>query len=155
MTHAITYLPQTNHIICLTNGETSETGNYSDLLAKKGAFAEFIMQHITEEVEDVDELEELATQLADTPIAVEFTRTISRQRSRLSESGSIGSQTNLNELSRTESRESLRRRPSTSVRKISGVTRRSSVKVPQEKSKSCLLESPVHLKCFFFLTSYC
>ncbi|XP_019762197.2 multidrug resistance-associated protein 1 [Dendroctonus ponderosae] len=121
VTHGITYLPQTDNMYVLKDGEVSETGTYQELLEKKGAFAEFITQHITEEIEDEDELDELQEQLANTPIAKEITRTISRQRSRLSESGSIGSQ---NGLDRTESRESLRsngmkRKPSMSIRKMS------------------------------------
>lgn len=54
VTHGITYLPQTDNIYVLKDGEVSETGTYQQLLEKKGAFAEFITQHITEEVEDED-----------------------------------------------------------------------------------------------------
>ncbi|XP_066155170.1 multidrug resistance-associated protein 1-like [Euwallacea fornicatus] len=142
VTHSITYLPQTDKIICLKEGSISETGSYKELLSNKGAFAEFIMQHITEEVEDEDELDELQQQLEDTPIAPEIKRTISRQRSRISESASIGSQHGINGLGRTESRESLRsvksskRRPSMAMRKIS-TARKSSIK-PDTEGKETL-----------------
>lgn len=52
VTHAITYLPQTNNIVVLKDGEVTETGSYQELLEKKGAFADFLLQHISEDVED-------------------------------------------------------------------------------------------------------
>jgi ABC-type transport system involved in Fe-S cluster assembly, permease and ATPase components len=33
----------------LKNGQVSESGNYQELLAKKGDFAEFLISHIQEE----------------------------------------------------------------------------------------------------------
>lgn len=38
----------------MKNGEISESGTYKELIAKKGAFADFLIQHMTE-TEDVDE----------------------------------------------------------------------------------------------------
>ncbi|KAL1498301.1 hypothetical protein ABEB36_009120 [Hypothenemus hampei] len=144
VTHAITYLPQTNKIVVLTDGEITEIGQYEELLSKKGAFADFILQHITEQVEDPEELDEIEEQLANIPIAQELTRTISRQisrqRSRISESGSQGSQYELNGFSRTESRESLRsnksfqRTGSLSQRRHSNA-RRGSVKAAEKVGK--------------------
>ncbi|KAF7272715.1 hypothetical protein GWI33_014527 [Rhynchophorus ferrugineus] len=125
VTHAVTYLPQTDKIVVLKDGEISESGSYQDLLAQKGAFADFLLQHINEDVEDEEELDELQEQLGGAEIAEEvrnnLRRSISRQRSRISES-SLGSQQGLNGIGRTESRESLRsskRKPSVSSRKIS------------------------------------
>ncbi|ODM89209.1 Multidrug resistance-associated protein 1 [Orchesella cincta] len=46
VTHGITYLPQTDHIIVLKDGQISEEGTYKQLLAKKGAFADFLVQHL-------------------------------------------------------------------------------------------------------------
>lgn len=54
VTHGITYLPQVDGIVVLKNGEVSEMGTYKELLDKKGAFAEFLVQHITEADEDED-----------------------------------------------------------------------------------------------------
>lgn len=55
VTHGITYLPQTDKIIVIKDGEVSETGTYQHLLDKKGAFSDFLMQHITEAGEEDDE----------------------------------------------------------------------------------------------------
>lgn len=52
VTHGITYLPQTDKIFVLTQGEISENGTYQELLDKKGAFSEFLVQHIQDQVED-------------------------------------------------------------------------------------------------------
>ncbi|CAG9761169.1 unnamed protein product [Ceutorhynchus assimilis] len=120
VTHAITYLPQTDKIIVLKEGKASESGSYQELLEKKGAFAEFLMHHITEEIEDEEELDELEKQLCNTAVAHEIKRTISRQRSHLSESGSIGSQLNI--IGRSESRESLRSNKSGHRRRLSTLT---------------------------------
>lgn len=48
VTHGITYLPEVDNIIVLKDGEVSETGTYKQLLEKKGAFADFLLQHLNE-----------------------------------------------------------------------------------------------------------
>lgn len=55
VTHGIQYLPQVNHIYVLKDGEISESGGYQQLLDKKGAFAEFLIQHLQEIIEDDDD----------------------------------------------------------------------------------------------------
>lgn len=55
VTHGITYLPQTDNIVVLAQGKISETGTYDQLLKNKGAFSDFLMQHITEAAEHEDE----------------------------------------------------------------------------------------------------
>lgn len=52
VTHGITYLPQTDQILVIKEGEVSERGTYQELLDRKGAFSEFLLQHITEDVAD-------------------------------------------------------------------------------------------------------
>lgn len=52
VTHGITYLPHTDKIFVLKDGEVSESGTYHELLDKKGSFAEFLVQHIQEHDED-------------------------------------------------------------------------------------------------------
>lgn len=52
MTHGITYLPEVDNIIVLKEGEVSEVGTYKELIAKKGAFAEFLLQHLQERQDD-------------------------------------------------------------------------------------------------------
>ena len=44
VTHGIVFLPQVDNIIVLKDGKISEVGTYHQLIKKKGAFAEFIIQ---------------------------------------------------------------------------------------------------------------
>lgn len=46
VTHGITFLSETNNILVMKGGKISESGSYQELLAKKGAFAEFLMHHM-------------------------------------------------------------------------------------------------------------
>lgn len=55
VTHSISFLPQTNHIFVMVNGEISETGHYSRLLQEKGAFAEFLVEHMQNVSEEDEE----------------------------------------------------------------------------------------------------
>nr|CAD7261608.1 unnamed protein product [Timema shepardi] len=48
VTHSITYLPEVDLIVVLKDGEVTEKGTYKELLEKKGAFADFLMQHLQE-----------------------------------------------------------------------------------------------------------
>lgn len=48
VTHGITYLPHCDQIIVLKDGRVSEIGTYQFLLDKKGAFSEFLIQHLQE-----------------------------------------------------------------------------------------------------------
>ncbi|XP_043474514.1 multidrug resistance-associated protein 1 isoform X1 [Leptopilina heterotoma] len=48
VTHGITYLPKVDNIVVLKDGEISEIGTFKELLAKRGAFAEFLVQHLQE-----------------------------------------------------------------------------------------------------------
>ncbi|KDR24195.1 Multidrug resistance-associated protein 1, partial [Zootermopsis nevadensis] len=48
VTHGITYLPDVDMIVVLKDGEVTEMGTYKQLLEKKGAFAEFLVQHLQE-----------------------------------------------------------------------------------------------------------
>lgn len=52
VTHGISYLPQTDIIFVISNGEITESGLYSKLLEQKGAFADFIVQHLQDFEED-------------------------------------------------------------------------------------------------------
>lgn len=52
VTHGITFLPQSSHILVMRNGEISESGSYQDLMDTKGAFAEFSLQHFYEPKEN-------------------------------------------------------------------------------------------------------
>lgn len=48
VTHGITYLPEVDNIVVLKDGEITETGTYKQLLEKRGAFADFLIQHLQE-----------------------------------------------------------------------------------------------------------
>lgn len=62
ITHSLSFLPQTNNICVLTNGEISESGLYSQLLQGKGAFADFLMEHM-QNVSEEDEESEYSIQI--------------------------------------------------------------------------------------------
>lgn len=47
VTHAITYLPQTDQVAVIKDGYISENGSYEELLAKKGDFSEFMLHYIS------------------------------------------------------------------------------------------------------------
>lgn len=60
VTHGITFLPQVDQIVVLKDGAITETGNYKELLAQKGAFAEFLVQHLEDEIADDEDAEGVA-----------------------------------------------------------------------------------------------
>ncbi|NXF93849.1 MRP1 protein, partial [Eubucco bourcierii] len=49
VTHAINYLPQTDTILVMSDGEISEMGSYQELLKQDGAFAEFLRTYANAE----------------------------------------------------------------------------------------------------------
>lgn len=52
VTHGLSFLPEVNSIIVLNNGEIFEKGTYKQLMEKKSAFADFIIQHLQQISED-------------------------------------------------------------------------------------------------------
>lgn len=69
VTHGITYLPKVDNIVVLKDGEISEVGTFKELLAKRGAFAEFLVQHLQEvKPEDISDgdLDEITQSLQTT-----------------------------------------------------------------------------------------
>ncbi|XP_025986920.1 multidrug resistance-associated protein 1 isoform X7 [Solenopsis invicta] len=89
VTHGITYLPEVDNIIVLKDGEITERGTYKQLLEKKGAFADFLVQHLQEvHVDEGSEadLREIKQQLESTIGADELQQKLTRVRSRISES---------------------------------------------------------------------
>ena len=55
VTHGIGYLPQVDDIIVLKDGRISEQGTYQELLKKKGDFADFLLEYMTEQEDDLNE----------------------------------------------------------------------------------------------------
>ncbi|XP_073826057.1 multidrug-Resistance like Protein 1 isoform X6 [Musca autumnalis] len=66
VTHGITFLPQTDNIYVMKLGEISENGTYQELLNKKGDFSDFLMQHLQEGGEEVEDLDVIKQQLEGT-----------------------------------------------------------------------------------------
>ncbi|CAH1707315.1 unnamed protein product [Chironomus riparius] len=113
VTHGITYLPECDGIFVLKDGEVSEHGTYKELLEKKGAFAEFLIQHLQEVNEEVEDINEIKAQLEETitneELKAKFERAISTQRSR-SDSTSSGSSGKISRQASTNSESELRQR---------------------------------------------
>ncbi|XP_017881737.1 multidrug resistance-associated protein 1 isoform X2 [Ceratina calcarata] len=107
VTHGITYLPEVDNIIVLKDGEITEVGTYKQLLEKRGAFSEFLVQHLQEvgnPVHDQEEaeadLQEIKQQLESTIGPAELQQKLARGKSRTSESqsesGSIADRRSVN-----------------------------------------------------------
>lgn len=85
VTHGITYLPECDNIFVLKEGEISEEGTYKELLDKKGSFADFLIQHLSEVSEDAENLDEIKAQLesvASEELKAKLERAISTTRAR-------------------------------------------------------------------------
>ena len=52
VTHGISYLPQVDQIVVMIDGKISEMGTYEQLLANKGAFADFLIEQLQEDSSD-------------------------------------------------------------------------------------------------------
>ncbi|XP_032957047.1 multidrug resistance-associated protein 1 isoform X1 [Rhinolophus ferrumequinum] len=55
VTHGISFLPQTDIIIVMSGGKISEMGSYQELLARDGAFAEFLRTYASTEQEQEEQ----------------------------------------------------------------------------------------------------
>lgn len=83
VTHSIAFLPKMDNIIVLKEGKITESGSYDELLARKGAFAEFLVQFLTEEEQtesDDDQVRELKHTLEECMGAEELNRHLERAR---------------------------------------------------------------------------
>lgn len=80
VTHGITYLPKTDHIIVLKDGKISEQGSYQELVEKKGDFANFLLEYMQEE-DDSEGVEELKKDLETTLGKEQMVRKMSRKES--------------------------------------------------------------------------
>ncbi|XP_050673788.1 multidrug resistance-associated protein 1 isoform X2 [Leptidea sinapis] len=91
VTHNVSYLAQCDLVMVLRDGEISEVGTYQQLLEKKGAFAEFLLHHLSDaEKTSPEELDELKQDL-ESKLGTEFQNKLQRARS-LSESTSESEQ---------------------------------------------------------------
>ena len=51
VTHGIGFLPQMDEIVVMKDGKISEVGTYSDLMASRGAFSEFLLDQLNQSSE--------------------------------------------------------------------------------------------------------
>ncbi|KAK9886056.1 hypothetical protein WA026_014839 [Henosepilachna vigintioctopunctata] len=88
VTHTINYLPQVDQILVMKDGQISENGTYKQLLDKKGAFAEFLINNLNIIMEEGNEdFHELRNQLDDAlTVSQDLAIELQRHRSRISES---------------------------------------------------------------------
>merc|ERR550519_1464188 len=61
VTHNVTHLPMMDQIVVFKDGRISEVGTYKELLGHKGAFADFLVQYLSEKEDEVSELDENIT----------------------------------------------------------------------------------------------
>ena len=80
MTHGIGFLPQMDKIIVMKNGAISEIGTYSELIAKKGDFSDFIMDQLSQSREEEEEEDDEVWQSLEPALGAEQIR-IRRQLS--------------------------------------------------------------------------
>ncbi|XP_041631913.1 multidrug resistance-associated protein 1 isoform X1 [Drosophila kikkawai] len=66
VTHGVTFLPQVDSIYVMKMGEISESGTFDQLVKNKGAFADFIIQHLQEGNEEEEELNQIKRQISST-----------------------------------------------------------------------------------------
>lgn len=59
VTHGIGFLHKVDLIVVLKNGQISEKGTFQELLARKGAFSDFLQTYLTEQMQSVEGLNEL------------------------------------------------------------------------------------------------
>ncbi|XP_068141679.1 multidrug resistance-associated protein 1 isoform X2 [Drosophila tropicalis] len=71
VTHGVTFLPQVDSIYVMKSGEISESGTFTQLVQNKGAFADFIIQHLQEGNEEEEELNQIKRQISSTVDAPE------------------------------------------------------------------------------------
>nr|QST14985.1 ABCC1-1 protein [Diaphanosoma celebensis] len=136
VTHGVSYLPQVDQIIVLKDGEISEMGSYKELLMRKGAFSEFLLQHLEEGSDDTDDdLADIKQELEKTIGKQEFERQFSRQRSGLSESHS--------HVSEADNRSERRSSRASSTGSMRGSLRKRGSKTidPPPKAETKLIEA--------------
>uniref|UniRef100_A0A182MKW0 ABC-type glutathione-S-conjugate transporter n=1 Tax=Anopheles culicifacies TaxID=139723 RepID=A0A182MKW0_9DIPT len=135
VTHGITYLPNTDKIYVLREGEISESGTYQELMDKKGSFAEFLIQHLQEVSEEAEDLDEIKQQLENSVGGEELLNQLKRTNSKRSRSESTSETGSVKDISRqnstTDSNTSLRRRTSEKVPEVSKTKL-----IEQEKSET-------------------
>nr|NP_995691.1 Multidrug-Resistance like protein 1, isoform K [Drosophila melanogaster]AAS64695.1 Multidrug-Resistance like protein 1, isoform K [Drosophila melanogaster] len=78
VTHGVTFLPQVDSIYVIKMGEISESGTFDQLVKNKGAFADFIIQHLQEGNEEEEELNQIKRQISSTADVPELLGTVEK-----------------------------------------------------------------------------
>ncbi|CAG2055590.1 unnamed protein product [Timema podura] len=90
MTHSITFLHEVDLIVVLKDGEVLETGSYKELLARKGAFSQFLLQHIQDIATGDNDLKHIKEELESSTSAEETLKKLDRTISLLSNRSDSG-----------------------------------------------------------------
>ncbi|GFR29928.1 multidrug resistance-associated protein 1 [Trichonephila clavata] len=151
VTHRISVLPDVDTIVVLVNGQVSEMGSYRELLAKKGAFADFLIQYLqenaTENTEQIlpDELNLIQEIAATVGAPPEITRQLSKISDGESDSDSVMKIKRGMSLTSPESGEGPRRRTKSQMDTPDkmGNLRRDSVRNSTENLKRRSSKTPV------------
>ena len=65
VTHGISYLPQMDQIVVLKDGKISESGTYQQLISSRGAFADFLIEQLQKEEENINDDDKEATSMSE------------------------------------------------------------------------------------------
>ncbi|XP_038107556.1 multidrug resistance-associated protein 1-like [Culex quinquefasciatus] len=138
VTHGISFLPHVEEIFVIKDGEISESGSYQQLLDQKGAFSEFLTQHIQELDEEDEELAIIQETLQD-----EQSRHVVQRAMSTRSKGSNGSGGSMRKkkLSRQESRNS--NKVETPAAQVKGATL-----IEKEESATGAVDFAVYIKYF-------
>ncbi|XP_062549081.1 multidrug resistance-associated protein 1-like isoform X2 [Armigeres subalbatus] len=104
VTHGISFLPYVENIFVMKEGEISESGSYQQLIDQKGAFAEFLAQHIQDLDDEDEEILIIHEALPDDIVKREVVKRLASIRSNKSDENVPRKR-----LSRNESRSSYRK----------------------------------------------
>lgn len=137
VTHGITYLPQCDHILVLKDGQVSEEGSYKELLAKKGAFADFLVQHLGTEDHD-EEFSNVVMELEQALGGRE--KVLARQLSQMSEDDTSGGESARKRRTSVRSQESGSFHGSSPTKRTS-VSSSTNVTPKKEDKKDKLIEA--------------
>ncbi|XP_055636687.1 multidrug resistance-associated protein 1-like isoform X2 [Toxorhynchites rutilus septentrionalis] len=137
VTHGISFLPHVGEILVIKDGEISESGSYQQLLDQKGAFAEFLTQHI-QNLDDEDEEIKMIQEALDDEVSRNILKRAMSIRSNKS-GGSNGSARNRKKMSRQESRNSQHIQP---------VPVKGTTLIEKEQSATGSVDFAVYMKYF-------
>ncbi|XP_054711811.1 multidrug resistance-associated protein 1-like [Uloborus diversus] len=138
VTHGLTYLPKTDMIYVMKDGEIAEKGSFQELVESKGPFSEFLSQYLSQ-VESIDEDLEILEDI--TQKNPELLRSLSERSERSNIPEDSGEHHSDVESNRRMSVLSINRTPD----RISRSPSKSSEKTPEKSSEKEIEEKGVKL----------